>query len=82
MDGNKNDGQKPIRQEVKEKTVGYITAALSFVAALAWNEAIKALIDQFIASDQNSLAAKFMYAIIVTIIVVMLAVYLAKLSKK
>jgi hypothetical protein len=34
-----------LRLKVREQTVNYILAAFGFVAGLAWNEAIKSLID-------------------------------------
>ena len=64
--------------EIKERIVGYILAAFGFVAALAWNEAVKGLIETLFPLDHGSLLAKFIYAIFVTIIVVVVSIYLAK----
>lgn len=72
---------KKIKQEVKKQTVGYILAALGLVAGLAWNEAIRALIDQFF-PGKNSLGAKFLYAVLITVIVVVLGIYLARISRE
>ena len=36
---------KEFQQEVREKTFGYIVASFGLVAGLAWNEAIKAMIE-------------------------------------
>ena len=72
-----------IKREVRERTAGYIVAALGFVAGLAWNEAIKALIESFFPQgNANSVLAKFIYAILVTIVVVLVTVYLGKLFRK
>ena len=68
--------------ELKEKLVGYITAGLGLVASLAWNEAIKGLIEAIFPFGQNSLLAKFLYAIIMTAVVVIIGGYLVKLSVK
>jgi len=46
------------------------------VAGLAWNEAIKALIEYLYPLDKNSLLAKFVYAALITIIVVVFTTYL------
>lgn len=73
---------KQITGEVKEKSIGYLVAALSFVAGLAWNDAIKAMIDFFFPGEQNTLLAKFIYALAITIIVGLVAVYLARLAKQ
>lgn len=67
-----------MRTEVRGRTIGYILTALGLVAGLAWNDAIKALIEKFLTSG-NSLIAKFGYAIFITVIVVILSVYLARL---
>ena len=59
--------------------MGYILAGLGLVAGLAWNEAIKAFIEQVIPVGGNTLFAKLLYAGVVTIIVVFASVYLARL---
>lgn len=61
---------KNLKQEVRSRTIGYILAGFGFVAGLAWNEAIKGLIDQLFPLGQGSLIAKFIYALFVTLIVV------------
>ena len=71
-----------IRQETKAKVIGYIVAAFGLVAALAWNEAIKALIDKIYPLGENSLPAKFFYALIITIVVVIVSTYAVRLSGK
>ncbi len=68
--------------EVKEKVVGYILAALGLVAGLAWNEAVRALIEAVFPGDTNSLLAKFVYAVAVSIIVIVVSLYLTRLNKK
>ncbi len=71
------------RREVHQQTTGYIMTALGIVAGLAWNEAIKAFIDYvYPAGGGNSLSAKFSYAVIVTIIIVIVSVYLVRLAGK
>ena len=67
-----------LKTEVRERAVGYIAAALGFVAGLAWNEAIKALIEYLFPLNQNTLLAKFGYAIAVTALVVAFTVYLTR----
>ena len=67
-------------KEIRKQTVGYIVSALGLVAALAWNDSIKALIDSFYASEDDSLAARFTYAVIITIVVVLVSRYLLKVK--
>lgn len=73
--------KKLLRDQIKQQTVGYITSALGLVAGLAWNEAIKELIAHLYPSGNNTLTAKFIYAVIMTIVVVLMSVYLYKLFK-
>lgn len=74
--------QARLRREIKEKTTTYVLAAFSFVAGLAWNEAIKGFIDQFFPADRNTILIKFVYAIIVTVVIVIVTIYLARLIQK
>jgi hypothetical protein len=81
---------KPIAQnkktkferELRERTVGYIVAAFGLVAGLAWNEAIKSLIEYWFPLAQKSLLAKVIYAFILTAVLVLVTVYLRKLLIK
>jgi len=77
-----SENQSNLQQEMREKTVGYILAAFGLVAGLAWNEAIKSFIDLFFPSSGNSILIKFIYAIIITFVVVIMSFYLVKLNKK
>lgn len=70
-----------LEQAIREKTVGYIVAGFSVVAGLAWNDAIKALIDRFFPDPGNGLKAKFIYAVIITTVVVFISVYLMKIFR-
>ena len=74
--------RKRLRTEIKEKTVGYILAALGLVAGLAWNEAIKALINLFFPAPADDIMLKFLYAVIVTIFIVVITVYLLRFTQK
>jgi len=73
----KSKGEK-IKIEFQKKMIGYILAAFGLVAGLAWNEAIKALIEYLFPVSQNGLLAKFIYAILITLFVVLVAAYLSK----
>lgn len=71
-----------ISREVKEKTLGFILTAFGLVAGLAWNEAIQSLIKSFFAVDKDSILVKFIYAIVITVLVVIITVYLTKFFGK
>jgi hypothetical protein len=82
MKGRIKSEIKSVRQEVRDKTVGYIVTALGLVAGLAWNDAIKTMIEEFFPAEHNGIWAKFIYAGLITVIVVFLSVYLTKIFKK
>lgn len=65
--------------QVKTQIITLLTGAIGLIAALAWNEAVKALFVQ-IFGEANGLAAKFGYAVIVTVVVVWMTMRLAKLG--
>ena len=69
---------KDLKDKLRNQTAGYLIAAFGLVAALAWNDAVKALIDSLFPISTSSLWLKFMYAIIVTIAVVILGQYLLR----
>ena len=66
---------------IMETILGLITTAFAFVAGLAWNNAIQALIEQFVGKG-NALTSLFSYAIIVTTIAVIVTVLLARFAAK
>jgi hypothetical protein len=68
-------------REVMEKTLQLATAAFGLVAALAWNDAIQTLFAQ-IFGEAGDIVAKFMYAIIVTAIVVFATIRLARIEER
>lgn len=74
----KNESAK-ISKQVREKTFGFIITAFSLVAGLAWNEAIQALINNFFKLNKNSILAKFIYAFVLTLILTLITIYLAKI---
>ncbi len=73
------DTSKEIRKEARQKTVNYMLAALGLVAGLAWNEAIKAFIEYLFPMSKNTILAKFIYAIAITIVVAFFSIYVTKL---
>ena len=57
------------------------SASLGLVAALAWNEAIKTTLKQMLGGDE-SLAALYTYAILATVIAVVVVALLSRLADK
>jgi uncharacterized BrkB/YihY/UPF0761 family membrane protein len=75
--------KKEIQNEIVKQTMGYIVAAFSLVAGLAWNDAISALINKlYPVKETNTVIAKFIYAVVITIIIVIVSINLLKLQKK
>jgi hypothetical protein len=60
--------------------ISLASASLGLVAALAWNEAIKALLAELNLGD--SLAGLFTYDIIATVIAVLVLIWLGKIASR
>ena len=67
-----------VRAALADQTMAYVTAALSVVAGLAWNDAVKAAILYYFPAQASSIAAQFLYAALMTIVVVLLTLILRR----
>ena len=67
-------------QTLRQTMIALASASLGLVAALAWNEAIKATLAYLGLGD--SLAGLYTYAIIATVIAVAVLVWLGKLAAR
>jgi hypothetical protein len=74
-------GCSEMSREVLEKTLQLATAAFGLVAALAWNDAIQTLFTQ-IFGEAADITAKFVYALLVTGVVVFATIRLARLQER
>ena len=72
----------PIKKELRSKTFGYISGALGLVAGLAWNDAITNMIETLFPLAKDTILIKFGYAVIITVAVVVLVMYLERLINK
>jgi hypothetical protein len=72
---------KEIKREFRQTVLTWILGGFGVVAALAWNEAIKSLFDTLLPKS-SALIGKFIYAIVVTIIAVLISYQLKKFSEK
>jgi Na+/proline symporter len=77
----KKEGNQ-LKEEMQDKLKGYVVAAFGLVAGLAWNEAIKSLIEYFFPLNKNTILAKFIYAILITFVLVFVTVYISRLLTK
>ena len=66
---------------IVQSCLALASAALGLVAALAWNDAIKALMKEILGENEG-LAALFTYAILATLIAVIVVLILAKIAAK
>ena len=64
-----------------QSCIALASAALGLVAALAWNDAIKALMKELLGENEG-LAALFTYAILATLIAVVVVLVLTKIAAK
>lgn len=68
-------------QMVIQTVITLVSAAFGLIVALAWNEAIKALMEQILGKEDN-LAGLFTYAILATVIAIVVVILLGKLAAK
>jgi CBS domain containing-hemolysin-like protein len=69
------------RREFVLQTLTLINSAFALVAALAWNEAIKALLDRYFKSG-SALYSRFIYAVFITALVVIIGRYISAVTKR
>jgi len=74
---SKQTEQDSLRLAVLQQIQSLVTAGLGLVAALAWNTAIQDLF-KLVFPNQGSLTAKFLYAIFITLLIVILTRRLGK----
>lgn len=77
-----------MKSVITEKLAALITSAFGLVAALAWNDAIKALLKGPCGSEGAGALCVFssggpwIYAILVTILAVIATIWIAKVAEK
>lgn len=70
-----------MKKEVLEKLAALITAAFGLVAALAWNDTIKAIFIAVFGTAEGILPL-IIYAVVVTIIAVIVTIQIGKATAK
>lgn len=78
---NLTQSGKKLRLEISEQVVSYIGAGFGLIASLAWNEAIKAMIEYFFPLKQATVTAKFIYAGAMTLVLIFVTMYLVRILK-
>lgn len=80
----KKEAQK-FRGQFAKKTLDLMTAGFGLVAALAWNDLIKGVINTYIKpllGESSAIISQFIYAVLVTFLAVVVTYNLSKLAEK
>lgn len=77
----KKEEDKKLHQELVAQLLTLSTSAFGLVAALAWNETIQSFVKQFITPKipGSGLISQLIYALLVTILAVLITYQLSKL---
>ena len=70
-----------MKRDVVEKLSALIIAAFGLIAALAWNGAIQAIFEKYYSSG-DGISAMVVYAVIVTVIAIIAAIWIGKLADR
>lgn len=71
--------RKSLKVEILEKMGQLVTTGFGIVAALAWNDLIKKFFDKAFSRPEDNLWAMFGYAVVVTVLIVVLTYVLGRL---
>lgn len=75
--GEEEEKPTTLKTEILDKIAALVTAAFGLVAALAWNDAIKAVFKEVFGTNET-IGPMLIYAVIVTIIAVILTIVVAR----
>lgn len=71
-----------VHKEILKTISVLMTTAFAFVAGSAWNEAIQTLIQEFIGTSGSAVNSMLIYAVVVTIIAVVVTLLIGRLVGK
>lgn len=74
--------KKKVHEQVLAQISAAIVGALGLVVGLAWNDAIKSLIEFFYPAGQGGLPAKFIYAAVLTVLVTTIIIIFTRWFEK
>lgn len=81
----KSEKEKSFHRELFQQLVTLSTSGFGLVAALAWNEAVQAFVKEYVERfypAQSGVISKFIYAIIITLLAVLITYQLSRLASK
>lgn len=79
---SKKEKSKSLQVEILEKMGQLIASGFGIVAALAWNDFIRGLFIKLFPKPENNLIAMFLYAVFITILVVVATIQIGRLLEK
>ena len=74
--------QKSLKIEILEKMGQLVTTGFGIVAALAWNDLIKKFFEQIFHRPEDNLWAMFGYAVVVTVLIVLVTFQISRLLER
>ncbi len=81
----KKESEKNLRIEILRQMITLSTSGFGLVAALAWNNVIQELVSGYVKKwlpDGSSLISLLIYAVIITILAVLVTLQLSKVLEK
>ncbi|MDO8559722.1 MAG: DUF5654 family protein [bacterium] len=79
MSEKNSQDRKSLKVEILEKMGQLVTTGFGIVAALAWNDFIKKFFERVFSRPEDNLWAMFGYAVVVTVLIVVLTYVLGRL---
>lgn len=76
----RDEQNKGLKGEIIDKVVILATSAFGFVAALAWNDAVQSIFAKL--GKQTSIAGKLGYAVVVTIVAVVVVLAISRIKRE
>ncbi|MDO9580260.1 MAG: DUF5654 family protein [Bacteroidales bacterium] len=76
------DEKNRVERDLRKITVGYIIAAFGFVAGLAWRDLSMALVEYLFPMSKDTILAKFIYAIVISITLAFISIYVLRFIGK
>jgi|688.fasta_scaffold1796506_1 hypothetical protein len=61
---------------IKNGLLYYLLTSFAFIVALSWSSAISTLFDNYFPDKNKSIFSRFLYAIILTFVLILISIYL------
>lgn len=75
------DSNKQLVDETRKQVAAFVMGGLAITIGLSWNEAVKSSIDEYFPLQKSGgVQAKFTYALILTILMVLLTIFIVNMG--